>query len=75
MDQLEYRNMEIFSEFEKIPESERYGFLLNALEKAVERETDKNFLKIMAVSFQQLFDMAIKKSGAEIIHPGNRTIN
>ena len=70
-----YYSDEVIKYFEEIPESDRYGFLLSALEDSVRKETDKGFLVAIAAHLQEILDDVLERSGVEIIHPGNQTIN
>ncbi len=65
----------IASYIDAIPANERYGFLMYALGNVVSRENDKGFLLAVAAGLNELLTDVVERSGAEIIHPGNQTIN
>jgi hypothetical protein len=79
MDSIEkkiaYYSDEIMRYLEALPEDDRYGFLLSALETSIKNETDKGFLVVIAAHLQELSEDALERSGVEIISPGNKTIN
>jgi hypothetical protein len=48
-------------------EREQYGILFDALEAAINDETDKQVLAIMAAQLSKLADNALIRSGYEVI--------
>jgi len=53
---------------ENLALEEQYGFILNAMEKIIEWEDNKDMLAIISVQLYELHKLALEKSGHGVIH-------
>ena len=74
-DKIDKLAWDVMERVTDLPAGHQYVILFGALEEMIKGETDRGFLALIATQLYELSELALKRSGVEVISEGNDTIN